>query len=96
MLAALQERLQALDSVTLYCPSLFTEIDIETERVLVSLEDGRSLSAPLLAAADGAAAAGVTVRLYIGVSGPSGSRPVLAAQAVTDEASGYRLLVTRR
>ena len=45
---------------------------------------------------DGAAAAGVTVRLYIGVSGPSGSRPVLAAQAVTDEAGGYRLLVTRR
>ena len=54
MLAALQDRLQALDSVTLYCPSRFTQIDIETDRAIVSLQDGRSLSAPLLAAADGA------------------------------------------
>ncbi len=54
MLAALQDRLQTLDGVDLYCPSLFAEIDCVADRVVVTLEDGRSLSAPLLAAADGA------------------------------------------
>ena len=54
ILAALLGRLQALGSVSLFCPAQFKAIHIDDTRVTVTLQDGRGLSAGLLVAADGA------------------------------------------
>ncbi len=54
MLAALNDRLQGLESVRLFCPSTFASIEVTDERVAVTLDDGSCLAAALLAVADGA------------------------------------------
>ncbi len=50
---ALWQQLQALTTVSLYCPARFQSIEILADRVEVGLEDSRQLSADLLIAADG-------------------------------------------
>jgi 2-octaprenylphenol hydroxylase len=51
--AALWQQLQSIDAVSLYCPARFQSIHVLDDRVEVSLEDSRQLSARLLIAADG-------------------------------------------
>ncbi|MGB5179390.1 MAG: UbiH/UbiF/VisC/COQ6 family ubiquinone biosynthesis hydroxylase [Gammaproteobacteria bacterium] len=53
MQAALWQRLQTLDTVTLFCPARFQAINILDDRVDVDLDDSRQLSADLVIAADG-------------------------------------------
>lgn len=54
ILAALVEKLQALESVERFCPARFEHIHIDDDQAEVTLADGRRLTAQLLAAADGA------------------------------------------
>jgi 2-octaprenylphenol hydroxylase len=82
ILAALQDRLKVLEGVDVYCPSVFTQIDIDADRVIVTLEDGNSLSAPLLAAADGARSP-VRERLGIAVRRHDYHQTSLAARVQT-------------
>ena len=69
MLSALHEQLRSLEAVKFYCPAVFTDIDVTADQVTVVLDDGSSLSAPLLAAADGVRSAvrerfGIEVRRH--------------------------------
>jgi 2-octaprenylphenol hydroxylase len=52
--SAVMQRLEALERITLFCPSRFREIRVTESAAEVQLEDGRELTAPLLIAADGA------------------------------------------
>ncbi len=63
--SALQQRAQSLESVSLYCPALVTEIDVTREPVTVTLDDGNALSADLVVGADGVHSA-LRKRLQIG------------------------------
>jgi 2-octaprenylphenol hydroxylase len=51
--SALQQRAQALESVTLFCPARLTDIDVTQEPVTATLDDGSGLSADLVVGADG-------------------------------------------
>ena len=51
--AALWQRLQALTTVSLFCPARFQSIDMLDDRVEIGLDDSQRLSADLLIAADG-------------------------------------------
>ena len=64
MLAALAEKIDSLETVQLYRPVSFSEIVTAATGVTVTLDDGRQLSAALLAAADGVRSA---VREYLGM-----------------------------
>jgi len=52
--AALRERLRTLAAVTLFCPAQFNDIAITDAAVSVGLEEGATLTADLIVAADGA------------------------------------------
>jgi len=52
--AALQERLHSIAAITVFCPAQFTDITIDNAVVSVSLDNGATLSAALIVAADGA------------------------------------------
>ncbi|MGB7934428.1 MAG: UbiH/UbiF/VisC/COQ6 family ubiquinone biosynthesis hydroxylase [Gammaproteobacteria bacterium] len=52
--AALLERVRSIAVITLFCPAQFTDITIDKAAVSVNLEDGSTLNAPLIVAADGA------------------------------------------
>ena len=52
--AALLERLRSIAAITLFCPAKFTDITIDEATVSVNLEDGSTVNAALIAAADGA------------------------------------------
>ena len=52
--AALRERLGSLAAVTLFCPAHFTDITVDNSAVSVNLEEGATLTAALIVAADGA------------------------------------------
>ncbi|MGB5259559.1 MAG: UbiH/UbiF/VisC/COQ6 family ubiquinone biosynthesis hydroxylase [Gammaproteobacteria bacterium] len=82
MQAALQDRLKLLAGVDVYCPSVFTQIDVGADQVIVTLEDGHHLSAPLLAAADGARSP-VREQLGIGVRRHDYHQTSLAARVQT-------------
>jgi 2-octaprenylphenol hydroxylase len=67
--AALLERLRSLAAVTLFCPAQFRDITIDETAVTVSLEDGVTLGAALIVAADGARSPlrerlGITTRVH--------------------------------
>jgi 2-octaprenylphenol hydroxylase len=51
--SALQQRAQALEPVTLFCPARLTDIDVTREPVTATLDDGSELSAGLVVGADG-------------------------------------------
>jgi 2-octaprenylphenol hydroxylase len=51
--AALWQRLQSLDAVSLICPARFESLTVLDDRVEVVLEDARQVSAALVIAADG-------------------------------------------
>jgi 2-octaprenylphenol hydroxylase len=52
--AALLEQLHSIAAITLFSPAQFTEITIDEAAVSVNLEDGSTVNAALIAAADGA------------------------------------------
>jgi 2-octaprenylphenol hydroxylase len=52
--AALLERLHSMAAITLFCPAQFRDVSIDEASVSVHLENGTSLSAALIIAADGA------------------------------------------
>jgi 2-octaprenylphenol hydroxylase len=52
--AALLERLRSLAAVSLFCPAQFQDIAVDDAGISMSLEDGETLSAALIVAADGA------------------------------------------
>jgi len=52
--AALLERLRSIAAITLFCPAQFTDITIDEAAVSVNLDDGSTMNAALIAAADGA------------------------------------------
>ncbi len=51
---ALLEQLRTIAEITLFCPAQFTDIAIDESTVSVNLEDGTTLKAALIVAADGA------------------------------------------
>ena len=51
--AALSEQLACDTRITRFCPARFSAVDIDDERVSVTLQDGQFLTARLLIAADG-------------------------------------------
>lgn len=51
--SALQQRMQTLESVTLFCPARLADIDVTREPVTAILNDGTELSADLVVGADG-------------------------------------------
>jgi 2-octaprenylphenol hydroxylase len=52
--AALLERLRSIAAVTLFCPAQFADITIDEAAVSVNLDNGVTVNAALIAAADGA------------------------------------------
>jgi len=69
MRAALLDKLQSVGTVSLFCPAQFRDIQAGDAQVTMTLQDGRSLSARLLVAADGARsrardALGITTRSH--------------------------------
>ena len=54
MQAALLQKLDSTDAVSLFCPARFKAIEIQKNSVTVTLEDGRYLTADLVVGADGA------------------------------------------
>jgi 2-octaprenylphenol hydroxylase len=52
--AALLERLRSQTAVTLFCPAQFRDITLDKTEVSVSLDEGTTLNAALIVAADGA------------------------------------------
>jgi 2-octaprenylphenol hydroxylase len=62
--AALLERLRSVAAITLFCPAHFRDISIDETTVDVSLDDGATLSAALVVAADGARS---PVREHLGI-----------------------------
>jgi len=52
--AALMDRLDALERISLFCPNRFQDIRIGDSQADVQLDDGQTLSAALVIAADGA------------------------------------------